>query len=83
MNKKFFYGLTGTLTFLVLFTFLSNAQEPEKSCSGDKIEVKQVDALKSMVIKATVQTAEIGPKMGEMYGKLFGYLQEKGIAPVQ
>ncbi len=47
-----------------------------------KIEIKQIDAQKALIIKADVPTSEVGPKMGELYGKLFGYLSQNRIEPV-
>ncbi|RPJ74059.1 MAG: hypothetical protein EHM20_11230 [Alphaproteobacteria bacterium] len=57
------------------------AQETDKKCDHTEFLVKEIDAQKTLVMKADVAMAEIGPKMGEMYGALFGYLQAKGIAP--
>jgi effector-binding domain-containing protein len=57
------------------------AQETEKKCDHSEFLVKEIDAQKTLVIKANVPSSEIGTKMGEMYGALYAYLQTKGIAP--
>ncbi|MBN2348809.1 MAG: GyrI-like domain-containing protein [Bacteroidales bacterium] len=49
--------------------------------SQSKIEVKSVQPMSALVIKAEVPTAEIGPKMGELYGMLFNYLTELEMQP--
>jgi len=51
------------------------------TCKQTDIEVKEIDAQKALVIKADVPTSAIGEKMGELYGKLFAYIGEKGIQP--
>jgi len=51
------------------------------TCKQTSIEIKEIDAQKALVIKADVPTSAIGEKMGELYGKLFAYIGEKGIQP--
>jgi effector-binding domain-containing protein len=52
-------------------------------CQGEPvIEVKNIEAQKALVIKGEVLSSEIGPKMGEMYGKLFAYTAKNNIQPV-
>ncbi|NJK87910.1 MAG: GyrI-like domain-containing protein [Bacteroidales bacterium] len=46
-----------------------------------KIEVKNIDAQKALVIKKETPTSQIGEAMGEVYGKLFSYLEQNNIAP--
>lgn len=43
------------------------------------IEIKDIDAQKALIIKAEVETSQIGPKMGELYGKLFEYTGKNNI----
>lgn len=76
------------LIFLIVLTFISvsittvNAQSKDKQTGKSEIEVKSIEAQKTLVIKAETTMEEIGPKMGELYGKLFGYLEAKGIQPI-
>jgi effector-binding domain-containing protein len=46
-----------------------------------KIEIKQIDAQRAVVIKVTVASSELMNKMGELYGKLFSYLGTNNITP--
>jgi effector-binding domain-containing protein len=59
--------------------FASAQVKNEKN--SPKFEVKQIEAIKAIVIKASVPSSEIGKKMGELYGKLFGYLGQMQIQP--
>jgi len=45
------------------------------------IEVKEMAAMKAVVVKADIPMSEIGAKMGEIYGKIFSYIGEKGLTP--
>lgn len=62
------------LLFLGLLSIGLVAQE-----SGFNIEVKKMDGYKALVLKADIPTSQIGEKMGEMYGKLFSYIQDQNI----
>jgi effector-binding domain-containing protein len=56
------------------------SQEKQASeAAMPKIEIKQVDVQKAVIIKAEVAASEVGSKMGEIYGKLFAYLDQNGI----
>lgn len=44
-----------------------------------KIEVKDITAQKALTIKTTIPSADVSAKMGELYGKLFGYMNANGI----
>ena len=57
------------------------AQEEKIKCNHTPMEVKEIDAQKTLVIKANVPMNTIGKKMGELYGQLFQYIGEKGIQP--
>jgi len=48
-------------------------------CPGITVEVKDIEAAKALVIKATIKTSEISAKTGELFSKLIGYMQENGI----
>jgi len=50
--------------------------------SHTPIEVKDMSAMKALVIKADIPMSELGTKMGEVYGKVFTYIGEKGLSPV-
>ena len=84
MKNKTLFQFPGVYLLLCLTFTMSlhtYSQESDKSCSKPKIEVKEVKSGKSLVIKTTVPTSEIGPKMGEMYGKLFDFLGDNNIGP--
>ena len=82
-NKSLFYssGISFLICLLLSLSFKVFSQE-SNDITGLKIEVKEVEAAKALVIKTSVPINEIGPKMGEMYGKLFGFLEENNIEPV-
>ena len=63
---------------LMLFFFMMNINLTGQD-TAVKIEVKQMDGHMALVMKADVPTAKIGDKMGEMFGKLFGYLETQNI----
>jgi effector-binding domain-containing protein len=69
------------LLALICFGVQGIAQETKVKSDSLKIEVKQVEAQKAIVIKVTVATREIGQKMGEVYGKLFSYSGANNITP--
>jgi len=61
--------------------FLMSILMANKGFSQDStvIEIKDIDAQKALIIKAEVETSQIGPKMGELYGKLFEYTGKNNI----
>lgn len=65
-----------SLTILIMNV---QAQEEEKTWSNTPFEVKTIEAQKALVIKADVAMSEIGPKMGDIYKRVFTYLAEKQI----
>ncbi len=75
------------LSLLVITCLLSGnlnstiAQDSEKKYSRTDILVRDIDAQKTLVMKAEIPMSAIGTKMGEMYGSIFGYLQTQNIAP--
>lgn len=54
-------------------------QEENVKWSNTPIEIKDIEAVKGLVIKADIPVSEIGPKMGEIFGQLFAYLQSNNI----
>jgi effector-binding domain-containing protein len=52
----------------------------DKECKS-VIELKQVEAQKTIVIKYDVPTSNIGPSMGTAYERLYGFLMSNNIAP--
>ena len=70
--KKLVTFVLGTLVFGISFGQVAPAP---------KIEVKQIDAQKAVVIKLKVTAATIVQQMGEAYGKLFSYLGTNSIQP--
>lgn len=59
---------------LIFAVFLIQAQDY-------KIEVKNIDASKALITKMDVETSQVGPSMGEAYGKLFAFLGQKNVQP--
>ncbi|HEX2935939.1 MAG TPA: GyrI-like domain-containing protein [Bacteroidales bacterium] len=49
--------------------------------SQEKFEIKEIGAQKTVIITMTAPSSQISAKMGEAYGKLFGYLGQKGVQP--
>ncbi|MFO7655612.1 MAG: GyrI-like domain-containing protein [Bacteroidales bacterium] len=82
MKTKPFFMMIAVMLFFTGFNLSVSAQKKQSDCpSGPKIEVKNVDAQKAFVIKAEVPTSEVGPKMGELYGKLFAYMGQNQVQP--
>jgi len=72
------------LSVLVLYSLFFAAYAGKgkgNAPAQQKIEVKQIDAQKAVVIKVTVASSEIMNKMGELYGKLFSYLGTNNMQP--
>jgi effector-binding domain-containing protein len=82
MKKHFIPTILFSALFLLTFNPLTLfAQEGGCTASGPVIEVKQVESQKTIVIRFDVSSKEIGPAMGEAFGKLFGFLGSNSIAP--
>jgi len=82
MKKHIASGiLLFSLFFMLLSPFALFAQEAECTSPDPVIEVKQMEAQKTVVIRYDVPVNEIGPAMGEAYGKLYGFLGANSIAP--
>ncbi|MBN2610246.1 MAG: GyrI-like domain-containing protein [Bacteroidales bacterium] len=80
-TRPFFMTIT-VLLFFTGFNVLVSAQDKPQDCpAGPKIEVKNIAVQKTLVIKAEVPTSQVGPKMGELYGKLFAYMGQKQVSP--
>lgn len=73
--------LFAVLCCLQAGTINLNAQEGSGIAPGTAIELKQVDAMKAVVVKFDIPMAEIGEAMGQAYGKLYGFLGANGITP--
>ncbi len=71
-----------TLMLLTGYIHSVKAQDQANNSNQLNIEVKQIDAQKALVIRADVPTSEVGPKMGEIYGMLFGYIGQNQIDAV-
>jgi effector-binding domain-containing protein len=68
--------------FMILLTVSCICfQVHAQSASSIKIEIKNVAPQKALIIKTTAQSSAVGQKMGELYGKLFGYLGANSIQP--
>jgi effector-binding domain-containing protein len=57
------------------------AQDDKKDCSSTKIEVKNVEGQKALIMKADIPTSEIGQKIGQMYKSLFEHMSANNIEP--
>ena len=66
---------------LMLFLIVVAGNNITAQENNYKIEVKQMDGIKALVIKADIPTAEIADNMGPLFGKLMNYMQENGVAP--
>lgn len=82
MKNKFFPAiLLASLLMMFGSTLEIFSQETAKKCSDITVEIIQVEAQKAIVIKYDVPTANVGPAMGEAYGKLFAFLGSKNAIP--
>jgi effector-binding domain-containing protein len=82
MKKHFLSIILLFSLFIMLFPpFPLFAQEKECTASGPVIEVKQVEAQKTIIVRFDVPSNEIGPAMGKAYEQLFGFLGANSIAP--
>jgi effector-binding domain-containing protein len=78
--KKRIISLGILAAMFCLFAFSSNVFSQDKE-SKSTIEVKQVDALKALVVKFDVPSKDIGPSMGKAYEKLFGFVMSNNVMP--
>lgn len=71
------------IMLLVAGSFNLYSQQCAKNTdpSKSKFEIKEVEAIKAITIKTSATMAEIGPKMGELYQKLFEFSGMKGLNP--
>lgn len=70
------------LTFLVLICMSISIKAQDKSdCESSKFEIKEVEAVKALVIKSDVPMKEVGDAMGKSYGQLFSYIEANNIQP--
>lgn len=60
-------------------SIISAGDDSIKKCPENAIEVKEIEAVNVLAIKATVPSAEVGAKLGELYPKLMEYMKEKEI----
>jgi effector-binding domain-containing protein len=61
--------------------FFSISAQEKSDCESSKFEIKEVEAVKALVIKSDVPMAEIGDAMGAVYGQLFEYIEANDIQP--
>ena len=71
-------GLFFTIQLLLCIFISINAQE-SKDGGSSKFEIKQVEAVKALVINAETTMQEIGPTMGNIYSQLFSYVESDSI----
>ncbi len=81
MKKLSLQRFVVMITIFSISGISSFAQTKTECNSSPKFEVKKIDGVKALVIKASVPSKEVGPKMGELYGKLFEYMGKKQIQP--
>ena len=79
MKTKLLKNIGLCLLFFVMAIPLT-AQE-SGDCESSKFEIKEIEAIKSLVIKAEVTMEEIGDAMGKNYGELFTYTGSNNIQP--
>ncbi len=70
--------IIGLTLVLYALSIPLTAQE-SGDCKSSKFEIKEVEAVKSLVIKAEVTMEEIGDAMGKNYGELFTYIESNNI----
>lgn len=81
-TKPFFMKFFIVLLVMGIYSWTVLAQESEECKTKTKIDVKDMQAQKALVIKADIPTSEVGPKMGEIYEYLFNYMGQNQINPV-
>lgn len=82
MKTKPFKIVGLALTALLLMSMSISIKAQDKSdCGSAKFEIKEVDAVKALVIKSDIPMADIGTAMGSVYGQLFAYLEANNIQP--
>lgn len=82
MKTRFLFFNVTVFLLSAGISFKTVVAQEQVKCSGEpKIEIKHIEAQKALVVKADVPTSEIGPKMGELYGLLFGYLGQNQLQP--
>jgi effector-binding domain-containing protein len=81
-TKPFLIKCFIVLLLTGIYYWTATAQETSESGTDFKIEVKDMEAQKALVIKADIPTPEVGPKMGEIYEYLFNYMVQNQISPV-
>jgi AraC family transcriptional regulator len=79
-TKTLFSSIVGSMLLVTLTTNLTFSQQSASSTSSSVFEIKEIPLQKALVVKAEVPMKEIGPKMGELFGKLFSYA---GINKIQ
>ena len=73
---------TGFLLMLFIIPVINaNAQDEKKDCPSAKIEVKNIEGQKALVVKADIPTSEIGQHIGEMYKRIFEHMGANNIEP--
>lgn len=81
MKTKSFknFEMLGLLFLALSFSAFNFLEEPDKEKCDSKIEIKDVEPQKGLVIKVDIPTGEIGSKMGELYGQLFAFIGSNNI----
>jgi effector-binding domain-containing protein len=80
-TKVLFSSAIFSMLLFGTFTIKLYSQEPAEKAVQPVIEIKDIPVQQALVIKAEVPSKDIGPKMGEMYGKLYGYIGKNNIQP--
>jgi effector-binding domain-containing protein len=78
MKTKISFKLLITCAFYIFCPLIAWSQV---NSSLPPIEVKTVDPIKAVTIKVSVPSSEISKKIGELYGKLYSYLDKYQIVP--
>lgn len=80
-NRNAIIRTMTVLAMLLATSATGFGQDDDKNWSNTPFEIKEVDAVKALVIHNEVTVAEIGPAMAEMYSKLFAYLEANELQP--
>ncbi|MBN1416056.1 MAG: GyrI-like domain-containing protein [Bacteroidales bacterium] len=75
--KKYFLSVT---VLAALFIVLSGSGSVFAQENKTVYEVKQVEALKTVVTKSDIPVNAIGPAMGKAFEKLFGFLASNNLS---
>jgi effector-binding domain-containing protein len=66
---------------IIIIAFILLSNQPVLAGEQQQIEVKNVSSQRVLLLKGKSSIQTIGPDMGSMYGKVYGYMGTKMINP--